>query len=658
MNNKTYRPDIDGLRAIAVLAVVLFHAFPSRMPGGFIGVDIFFVISGYLISNIIFTELANDNFNFFQFYARRICRIFPALLLVLIVCCAAGWLVLLTGEYAQVGKHVAAGAGFIQNFVLWAESGYFDQTAELKPLLHLWSLGIEEQFYIFWPFILWALAGSQRNRFIVPVLLALGSFLFCLVSTRSSPIAAFYSPFSRLWELVLGALLAWHATRTPYSAPLEFWRFTKNGLSIIGLMLIMLGLMLLNKTRDFPGFWALLPTVGASLLIVAGPHAIVNRTLLANRVMTFIGLISYPLYLWHWPILSFSRILENQTLGAWWRVSLVALSIILAWSTYALIERPIKARFYQSSTFVWTLILLMFGVGCFGYWTYQQGGIVTRAVVLASTSRAKLIRMDAPPKAPCSEHSMLSVGVSAEALKLCTLYAPKNPLKTIVLWGDSSVISWSPVFLTIAQEKNYAVLSVTHPSCPPILNARKTNFTFEESKFYCADGKIQSQIIQLIKNSRPDLIVWMAAWSVYANTEFLTDFSTQAASKESTDRVLGQGVPETLAVLAETAKVVVMKDWPVMPIRPSYRSLSFWGYSQSPIKLPRTHFDQSTAYMNEIFSRVHNQNIKFFDPASKICDNSFCHSMRDGVLFYEDTYHMLPQATMRFSDDITSLIEN
>jgi peptidoglycan/LPS O-acetylase OafA/YrhL len=178
LTHPKYRADIDGLRAIAVLSVVCFHAFPVRLKGGFIGVDIFFVISGYLISTIIFDNLERDSFSFVEFYSRRIKRIFPALLLVLIACLAFGWFALLADEYKQLGKHIAAGAGFVSNFVFWNESGYFDNAAETKPLLHLWTLGIEEQFYIIWPLLLWAAWKRKFNLLTITLVIAIISFLF------------------------------------------------------------------------------------------------------------------------------------------------------------------------------------------------------------------------------------------------------------------------------------------------------------------------------------------------------------------------------------------------------------------------------------------------------------------------------------------------
>ena len=204
-----YRADIDGLRAIAVLSVVGFHAFPSWFRGGFIGVDIFFVISGYLISTIIVGGLEQSRFSFVEFYVRRIKRIFPALLLVLIASYAFGWFALLADEYKQLGKHIAGGAGFVSNFVLWNESGYFDNAADNKPLLHLWSLGIEEQFYVVWPLLLWFAWKKRFNLLTITVLIAAVSFALNIAKVRSGAVAAFYSPQTRFWELMIGSIVAY-----------------------------------------------------------------------------------------------------------------------------------------------------------------------------------------------------------------------------------------------------------------------------------------------------------------------------------------------------------------------------------------------------------------------------------------------------------------
>lgn len=361
LSHPKYRPDIDGLRAVAVLAVVAFHAFPSWVKGGFIGVDVFFVISGYLISTIIFENLDRGTFSFSEFYTRRIKRIFPALILVLIACFAFGWFFLLADELNQLGKHIAAGAGFVSNLVLWNEAGYFDNSAETKPLLHLWSLGIEEQFYIIWPLLLWFAWKRKFNLLTITIIVAIATFVLNVKGVKQDMVATFYSPQSRFWELLSGSLLAWVTlykkdafsnikikievllSRIVYNEKQEGdGKTLANVLSFVGLFLLAYGFWRINKELSFPGKWALVPVLGAVLIITAGSKAWVNRTILSNKIAVWFGLISFPLYLWHWPLLSFARIVESEVPSRNIRIAAVVLSILLAWLTARFIEKPIR----------------------------------------------------------------------------------------------------------------------------------------------------------------------------------------------------------------------------------------------------------------------------------------------------------------------------
>ena len=343
-----YRPDIDGLRAIAVLSVLAFHAFPRLLPGGFIGVDVFFVISGYLISTILFDNLAKGSFSFAQFYVRRIRRIFPALLLVLAACLVASWFLLLADDYRALGRHVVAGAAFISNLLLWRESGYFDQAASLKPLLHLWSLGIEEQFYLLWPLTLW-LAWRARSRPLWVVLLCLAaSFAWSLWLTQADAVAAFYSPLARLWELLVGAALAAARSGGPSGtsgrgrAELLADPRVRHFTSLAGAILLGVGLFGLDPSQPFPGWRALLPVLGAAALIAAGPDAFANRRVLARRAMVVVGLISYPLYLWHWPLLAYLNIHYAGVPPVSARVAALCAAFALAAVTYQWVEKPLR----------------------------------------------------------------------------------------------------------------------------------------------------------------------------------------------------------------------------------------------------------------------------------------------------------------------------
>lgn len=358
-----YRPDIDGLRALAVLGVLIFHAFPKFLRGGFIGVDVFFVISGFLISTIIYEGLERNEFSFREFYARRIRRIFPALIVVMLATFAAGWFLIFPDAYKQLGKHMIGGALFVSNFVLWKESGYFDAAAETKPLLHLWSLGIEEQYYMFFPLVIWLAWRARLNLITVVTLIAGISFALNIGRVYQDPNGAFYQPQYRFWELMLGALLAQITLHYPrYLAMAEHWiepwaakvilrpniSFAQGSMianlkSWVGFALIIAGYIILNQDVKFPGKAALLPTIGACLIIWAGPQAFVNRHVLSNRVALFLGKVSYPLYLWHWPILVYLRMLdENNHPHTSEKLGALALSVLLAWLTYRYIEKPIR----------------------------------------------------------------------------------------------------------------------------------------------------------------------------------------------------------------------------------------------------------------------------------------------------------------------------
>ena len=364
ISKETYRPDIDGLRAVAVLAVVIYHAFPSALPGGFSGVDIFFVISGYLISGILFKSLAQEKFSFSEFYARRIRRLFPALVVTLFLTLAVGYYYLLSDEFEQLGKHVAASCVFIQNIVFLKESGYFDKAADLKPLLHLWSLAVEEQFYIFFPPLLILLWRKKWPiTWILAAFLVISFFANLVMSVKDNAADFFLTPY-RCWELMAGAMLAWrHFSK---GQEIRFGNFY----SISGAICIALAMIWLDKSDPYPGWRAIFPVLGTILLIAAGSQSIVNKWILSNPLSIGIGLISYPLYLFHWPILSFLHILKGQNPGASSILAAVVLSFALAVLTYYLVEK--KVRYSKAHWTIPVLIAAFLLSGIFGLFIWQK----------------------------------------------------------------------------------------------------------------------------------------------------------------------------------------------------------------------------------------------------------------------------------------------
>jgi peptidoglycan/LPS O-acetylase OafA/YrhL len=370
-NVSAYRPDIDGLRAIAVLLVITFHAYPEKVTGGFIGVDIFFVISGYLISLGLFHHVQSETFSILGFYERRVRRIFPALLTVIIVSFIVGWFILLPDEYKQLGKNIAGGAAFISNLLYWNESGYFDSLSINKPLLHLWSLGVEEQFYLFWPVLIYFLAKQKSNFLKVTICLTVVSFIANLIFSNIDSVAAFYSPLTRFWELQCGAILAWLTIQN--KSP---WLRKKNNfLSLIGLCMIGISAYQINESMVFPSWLAIFPVLGSLLVIASNQDGVINKYVFSNRLMVWFGLISYPLYLWHWPLISFASIIEGRLPDVHIRSKALLIALILSWLTYKFIEKPLRFGKYPRKKVVGLCITMVF-VGFIGTYTFMNNGLV------------------------------------------------------------------------------------------------------------------------------------------------------------------------------------------------------------------------------------------------------------------------------------------
>jgi peptidoglycan/LPS O-acetylase OafA/YrhL len=521
------------------LSVVAFHAFPNWIQGGFIGVDIFFVISGFLISTIIFENLDKGTFSFAEFYARRVKRIFPALFLVLIASYVFGWFSLLPDEYKQLGKHTASGAGFVSNIAFWKEAGYFDTSAETKPLLHLWSLGIEEQFYIIWPFVLWLAWKKQFNLFTITIVFAVISFLLNIQGVKHDAVATFYSPQTRFWELLCGSLLAWiciykQGLCSDFALKLDGWlgrvtygkapaansKALTDALSFIGLFLLAYGFLNINKDLFFPGNWAAIPVLGTVILISAGSKAWINRIVLSNRLAVWFGLISFPLYLWHWPILSFARIVDSATPSRNIRIAAMLMSILLAWLTYKLLERHVRLPGY-SRIKVAILITLMTIVGCVGYNTYIREGLPFRMKdreefagyfenSFPSWKYFKKINILSEWRNECAffngkrylEEGKLEVGVTdkpVDALDSSCYARNLNFEKSVLIWGDSHAQSLSPG-ITSFIPKNWQVLQIASSGCAPSPNEKipSPDDQCKQSNYFA---------IKTIREAKPDVVV-------------------------------------------------------------------------------------------------------------------------------------------------------
>ena len=661
LSHPKYRRDIDGLRAVAVLSVVAFHAFPEWIKGGFIGVDVFFVISGYLISTIIYENLDRGTFSFTEFYLRRVKRIFPALLLVLVSCYAFGWFSLLGDEYMQLGKHIAGGAGFVSNLVLWSESGYFDNAADTKPLLHLWSLGVEEQFYIVWPLLLWFSYRVRLDLLSIGILVALLSFGLNLHQVKVDAIADFYSPQTRFWELMLGSILAWVTLYKPNftaaNAPrLERWSST---MSVVAALLLAFGFWHIDKRVGFPGKWALVPVLSAVLLIFAGPGAWVNRVILSNRIAVWIGLISFPLYLWHWPLLTYARILHSKVPAAPVRGAIVLVSIVLAWLTYRLVERPVRLGRRRAGFKVAALVALMPVVGVVGYDTFVRYGLAFREVVKINTSIAT--GNDGGPGVELVHDCGLSE--TDKALFFGCFKDPRGPVKYALLGDSKAGALWPGVVRTSSAAGRWLLIGDNGPGggSVPILS---------DNRIFNPYRTVATSMVNAAV-ANPDIRVVVIATSARAMFSLEHDYTIEDLPTSNNRDAVAAGLRNTVEkIVRARKKVVLVVDNPTLAHPedclgritsiPVVNKLFVAENEKCRISLDRQlQLSQKYRSVLEDVRAVFTDDVALFETAKYLCDDvtGYCGMRKDGRFLYGHTDHISDYAAGLIGKDLNAFLD-
>jgi peptidoglycan/LPS O-acetylase OafA/YrhL len=632
----SYRPEIDGLRALAVLSVVGFHYFPDIIPGGFIGVDLFFVISGFLISSIIWDAVERGDFSFPSFYASRVRRIFPALALVLFATWVLGRLLLFWEDFARVGLHILAGAFFFSNFALWDEGGYFDVAAERKPLLHLWSLSIEEQFYIFWPLLLCLLARF-RIRF-WPIGLALGVISFLLDESLLDydRAAAFYNPVGRVWELIAGALVG-----SVVRSRGELNGRGATALSMLALLAIALSIALFDAAVPFPGALALVPVGAAAALLFSAKTATVLGSALRSRGAVAIGLISYPLYLWHWPLFSYAYRYFHGEVPLEVRLGLIAGSLLLAAGTYLVIEKPIR-RARGNRLLVILLVSVVGGVGILGGMTFGRRGFVASSdlarIAPYLTEPTRLAEWLSNVRAGTCHIQEINVGRHpAECIET------KRPL--ILLWGDSHAAALYPGLATLQKTQGFGLSQMTSSGCPPLPRSY--------SVAYSRCDEINTNVLKVVAEVKPEVVILASSW----RHAHLPSSETEIVAKlaEQVQRLRG---------VAPQARIIVVG--PLMRWDPGLaqvlaRHVEVSG-TKPPLRLPRqeTADNQKRQELSELLRQMAAQEeVAYISPDDYFCDQDGCltrfgDSRSEFVSF--DGEHLNPRASQRVADAIAPLL--
>lgn len=627
-----YRPEIDGLRAVAVLPVLLFHA-GLGCPGGYIGVDVFFVISGYLIGSLILRECEAGEFRFTRFWVRRLRRLFPALVVTLAATAVAAWFLLIPAHLEQTGAALVAQPLLVANVLFWSQSGYFEAASEYQPLLHTWSLAVEEQFYLFLPLILVPLLKrGRRPAVIVTWLFIVGSFAWSLYATLRFPSAAFFLLPSRIWELDLGLALALlprlgfrHAGRNEFA-------------SLAGLAAILAPVFLYDNATSFPGVAALAPCLGTALVIFANAGSLTTSgRILAAPLPTWIGKISYPLYLWHWPVLVFARYWSIGTPHPALTLAALAFSFLLAWATWRLIERPVRefrvlatARPLVLTCLASSTLLIAIGLA------FQAKH------ASADAAAASIITPDQDPVE--GFHAMRAWERKGGPF----IAGSREPgAKRLLLWGDSHAIATLPVLDDLGHEFNVAVYAACEPGNPPLFRIRSARIALDGKDF-------EPAVREVLASTDFDAVLLLARWPVYlekhsaaSRNYLLTEAGGNGASESEAARLLVDRLGETVRFLENSGtRVHLMRAVAHQPLSvpETIAQARSRGLDENAFAIPLTEHEKTDGAANRLLDEaLAGTKTTILDPRPAFTDaEGFYLMSREGQALYTDRSHLSP----------------
>jgi len=639
-----YRPEIDGLRALAVLPVLFFHAGFAWFPGGFVGVDVFFVISGYLITSILRDDIAAGRFSVLGFYERRVRRIMPALAVMCLATIPVAWAWLPPREFDFYGQTLATANLSVSNFLFWKRSDYFAPAAEFEPLLHTWSLGVEEQFYLLFPFLFLLLARGRRMLAVV-ALLCLASFAATQVFASVSPAANFYLLPSRFWELGAGALLALAASDTRERP----WTLAGELLSLAGLALIVASILFLDGARPFPGWWAL-PVVGGTVLVLAfGRAGTWTARLLGFRPLVWVGLISYSAYLWHQPLLAFARVRLDGQVPQPLLLALIAATLLIAYASWRWVELPFRnrARFSRNQIFagatVVGLALLAFGA------VADRGGMPFRHPDPAFASSIQ-------------ERMRHNTGLGDACVGRLPL-APQcetSAVPEVLVWGDSFAMHMVPA--VIASKPDVGLVQFTKPVCGPFLDLAPT-FLPDYPPSWAEECHAFTQAVKAYVTSTKSLkyAVLASPFGQYFGPDIqllsdgkfvpTDDALVLSQLKRTLDWLIAQGIKPVIIAPTpqdgrDTARCVVRARW--------------YGDDPQDCRISRAAADAFRPDVRALLDAIA-KDYTVLDPAEILCDGSWCKVADGDVVIYRDNGHFSYEGAayvgqkMRLYDRLTGL---
>jgi len=637
-----YRADIDGLRAVAIVPVVLFHAGVSSFSGGFVGVDVFFVISGFLITGLIRHEIDTGRFSLANFYERRVRRLLPALFaMLLVVTVFAAWL-LLPADLADYAKSVLATSLFASNFLFWQEAGYFGRAAEEMPLLHTWSLAVEEQFYILFPLFLLFVAARHRKRYVAATaLVTVASFLLSVVGVAVARDAAFYLAPSRAWELGIGALLALGAI------PASHRKHLRSLVALLGIAAIACSVTLYSPSTPFPGVAALLPCLGAGAIIWAGSggHNLVGDALGA-RPLVLTGLVSYSLYLWHWPLLTLGRYHAVRDLTTGETALLLSLSVIAAVASWRYVERPFRGKsglLKRRQLFGVALSVMAVAVIASGAaivadgWPSRSEPAVRRIIDGGNDRRSR--------DWECGDATPAQVGSG----QLCRTGSPQAATPTFLVWGDSHARAMADAIGAAGALAGAAGLLALRPGCAPLRDAEVSGHDAEHDCSAFTDA-----VLALAARS-PGVtdVVLAGRWALLAEgtrfgresgeTVYLSDSATAERSLAENHRVFERALRDSVeALVAQGKRVWIVAAVPEVGWNvPSVLARSQRFGRVPPAAPTRAEYATRQAFVLATLDELEAlPGVEVLRPDALLCRDVHCDVTRDGLPLYFDSHHL------------------
>ncbi len=606
VDHSKYRAEIDGLRAVAVLPVILFHAGIEIFSGGFIGVDVFFVISGFLITQILLKDLEAGSFNLVTFYERRARRILPALFLVMICCLPFAWLWMLPSQAKDFSQSLVAVGLFSSNFLFWSESGYFETAAEDKPLLHTWSLAVEEQFYLVFPLLLLLLfRRGPRTTLAWIAVTAMFSFALSEWMQRTNPSANFFLAPSRAWELLAGSAAAyWAHYRRP--AP-------NDGLALLGLLMIAYCIVGYDHTTPFPGFYAVPPVLGAALIVLFSGGSGPVTLLLRHRILVAIGLISYSAYLWHQPLFAFARLRIQAEPEPMIMLSLSAVSLLLAWVSWRWVEQPARQRsaFFNSRTRVFAFsasaTAIFIAVGISGH---LAEGVEERFSRIAEgkTGYSEMARTLETRFPDCSSENILRQAHRLGGVIRCKQTLQETP--EIILLGDSHA---EHLFMGLAES----------------MPNKNVAYYFRDGHLGLSESVFDIIIRELLAAEEPaEILVGM-----YYSRRFREAPEAHAELLEVLTALQGAG-----------HKITLLGDIPAYQVHPE-RCVFVNASGRAPRACTISHqnFLAQMAAHEAILRNISAQlAIPYVTLHEPLCQSGTCSMVSDGAILYSDEHHLNP----------------